>query len=231
MIPEAAGSGCEHERAKIQFGQEPFVLGWIWVDRSFVAELHHAVFRTDSFSDAPPSISTSPFAPATDDSRAQSGKLKPRIGVPLTVRFAGIEPTPPTVGAWVKEDGTITLPLIGRIVATNRTVKDLHREIQERCAPGINCVVIVGLPPPEPFYYVTGEVRDPGRREWAGELTLTQAIQASGDFTKSANQKNVQLIRADGTTLRVNCVKAMQHPSLDPKVMPGDVIRVHRRSF
>jgi len=129
----------------------------------------------------------------------------------------------------VKADGTITLPLIGRVVATNKTVVALHREIQERCAPGIKCVVILGMPPPEPFYYVAGEVRNPGFREWSGELTLTQAIQASGGFTDFANRKNVQLIRADGTALKVNCMKAEKYPNLDPKVVPADSIKVCRR--
>jgi hypothetical protein len=37
------------------------------------------------------------------------------------------------------------------------------------------------------------------------------------------------LTRFDGRTQTVNCVKALDKPSLDPEVYPGDKIHVPRR--
>ena len=52
--------------------------------------------------------------------------------------------------------------------------------------------------------------------------------QAAG-FTDFANKKKVKLTRVDGRTQTVNCIKALDKPSLDPEVYPGDKIYVRRR--
>jgi hypothetical protein len=39
----------------------------------------------------------------------------------------------------------------------------------------------------------------------------------------------VKLTRVNGRTQTVNCVKALENPSLDPEIYPGDKVYVPRR--
>ena len=79
------------------------------------------------------------------------------------------------------------------------------------------------------WYYVSGEVRTPSRRPYDGRVTLLQAITSAGDFTDFADKESVKLTRADGQSQIVNCLKALDDPSLDPDIRPGDTIHVGRR--
>ena len=58
---------------------------------------------------------------------------------------------------------------------------------------------------------------------------MLKAIASAGGFTDFANKKKVKLTRVDGRTQTVNCVKALDNPSLDLEVYPGDKIHVPRR--
>jgi len=81
------------------------------------------------------------------------------------------------------------------------------------------------------FFYVGGEVKVPQRQLYTGPITVLKAIQSCGDFTDFANKKQVSLVRNDGRTLTVNCVKAIKNPTLDLPVYPGDKIHVPRSVF
>jgi polysaccharide export outer membrane protein len=83
--------------------------------------------------------------------------------------------------------------------------------------------------PGDRVYYVTGEVKGPGRQLYAGQMTVTKAITTAGDFTDFANHKKVWLIRANGQRIKVNCNEALRDPTKDPQVYPNDLIRVPRR--
>ena len=80
-------------------------------------------------------------------------------------------------------------------------------------------------------YYVGGQVKGPGRQEYIGTITVTKAIQSAGDFTDFAAKTRVELTRADGRKVMVNCNKAAKDPSLDPPVYPGDKINVPLRGW
>ena len=82
------------------------------------------------------------------------------------------------------------------------------------------------------FYYVGGEVKSPNRYVWAGEITLTKAIQTASDFTDWANKKKVTITRAEGKSVGpINCVRVLDGKLADPPVYPGDKIFVRRRGF
>lgn len=151
-----------------------------------------------------------------------------RVGDTVTVTFSGVEPPPPPHEERIKEDGTITLPMIGSVIAAGKSAGELQKEIQERYSRYYTRLTVT-VKSLERFYYVGGEVRSPGRYPWLGELTVTQAIQSAGDFTDFARKTRVLLVRADGTTVTVDCRRAIERPELDPKVMPGDRIHVPRR--
>jgi polysaccharide export outer membrane protein len=195
-----------------------------------------------------PVFSSDPVAAtsgAAASAPAASGQSAAPAGVPLnpgavnrfrqgdmvTVTFSGLELAMALAPheERIKEDGTITLPMIGSVLAKGKTAGELQKEIQERYVPKYYQRLVVTVKFLDSFYYVGGEVKVPNRQPWVGELTVTQAIQSAGDFTDFANRKKVLLVRADNTKITVNCVKALGNPSLDPKVFPGDKITVPRR--
>ncbi|MGA4643821.1 polysaccharide biosynthesis/export family protein [Limisphaera sp. 4302-co] len=175
-----------------------------------------------------PSVSQVQYTSSTNGASGAVAVERFRIGDTVTVTFSGVEPPPPPHEERIKEDGTITLPMIGSVIAAGKTAGELQKEIQERYSRYYTRLTVT-VKSLERFYYVGGEVRSPGRYPWLGELTVTQAIQSAGDFTDFARKTRVLLVRANGQTEVVNCRKAIENPELDPKVMPGDRIHVPRR--
>lgn len=129
----------------------------------------------------------------------------------------------------INEDGTLTLPEVGVVIVTNKTVSELQKELTalyREYYPNLEVLVV----PKGRLYYVGGEVRSRGPKEYVGKTTVSTAIQAAGDFTEAANKK-VKLIRSDGrskTVVVVDLRNAIQPPN-DPPVYPGDRIDVPRK--
>jgi protein involved in polysaccharide export with SLBB domain len=142
-------------------------------------------------------------------------------GLPERHRTARQEP--------IKEDGTITMPDIGHVQAAGKTAGELQNEIYNLYVPKLYRHLTVTVNTGDRVYYVTGEVKQPGRQLYAGQMTVTKAITTAGDFTDFANHKKVWLIRANGQRIKVNCDKALQDSSQDPPVYPNDQIQVPRR--
>lgn len=153
------------------------------------------------------------------------------VGDTVTVSFSGTVDTIPDHIEPIKEDGTITLSLIGPVRAVGRTAGELQNEIHDLFVPKYYVRLTVTVSSPQRVFYVGGEVKQPGRELYVGETTVTKAIQAAGDFTDFANRNKVWLIRSNGERIKVNCIKALQDPTLDPPVYPGDQIQVPRRLF
>jgi polysaccharide export outer membrane protein len=129
----------------------------------------------------------------------------------------------------IKEDGTITLDYIGPVKAAGKTPGELQNEIHDLYVPKYFVRLTVTVSSQDRVYYVGGEVVKPGVFQYLGETTVTKAIQAAGDFTDFANRSKVWLIRANGQRIKINCTKALENPSLDLPVYPGDQIQVPRR--
>jgi len=151
------------------------------------------------------------------------------LGEQVIVTFS--DPQLQTHEERIKDDGTITLHLIGPVKAVGKTPGELQKEIQERYVPEYYKPgrLTVTVKSQERVYYVGGEVRSPNRYIYSGHITVTKAIQSAGDFTDFANKRKVCLTRADGKKIIVNCKKAIEDSTLDPAVFPGDKIHVPRR--
>ena len=127
----------------------------------------------------------------------------------------------------VKEDGTITLPLIGSMAVVGKTARELGKQLRENYAK-----VGIVLPPRHEHdlsYDVAGEVKQSGPKAYLANRTVTKAIQAAGGFVEFANKNRIKLIHADGRTEIVNYSQAIKDPGLDRRVIPGDRIVVQRR--
>jgi polysaccharide export outer membrane protein len=177
-----------------------------------------------------PAFSPLPTAQERAHTNAPGPGVVFRVGDLIIVNFSDtLEPLQPHEER-IKEDGYITLPLIGPVKAVGKTPGELQKEIQEKYVPKYyrRLTVTVKYQAQELSYSVLGEVRMPGPKAYLGVTTVTQAIGAAGGLTDYASKRNIWLIRANGTKIKVNYRKAISDPHFDPQVFPGDSINVEK---
>ncbi len=173
-----------------------------------------------------PALTASPAAAGTQSNYSEVARF--HIGETVSVAFSGPPDSIDPHEELIKEDGSITLPLIGSVKALGKTAGELQNEIHDLYVPKYYVRLNVTVKPGDLIYYVRGEVKQPGREIYVGETTVTKAITSAGDFTDFASHK-VTLIRAGGGSIKVNVDKALEDPTLDPQIYPGDQITVPRR--
>jgi protein involved in polysaccharide export with SLBB domain len=151
-----------------------------------------------------------------------------RIGDTLTISLLDI-PEPKTDSFLVGGDGTVNLPLLGSIVATNKKFGAFEKEIQKAYLDKkMYRQVTVVVKPGDRFYTVGGEVNSKGRQIYVGQTTVVRAIVSCGDFTEFANRRRVEILRANGTREIIDCIKARKDHRFDRPICPGDAIIVPR---
>lgn len=154
------------------------------------------------------------------------------VGDTVTITLTGLDDLPPPQEKPITDDGTITLPDIGRVQAAGKTPGELENLIHSRYVPAIYTHLNVTVKATgDRVYFVRGEVKSPNRIIYVGPTTVTQAITSAGDFTDFANRKNVVLIRANGKRFKLNVDKILDGKVPDPPVFPGDQIEVKRRLY
>jgi polysaccharide biosynthesis/export protein len=93
-------------------------------------------------------------------------------------------------------DGTLSLPLIGEIAATGKTVGQLQAELGERYKSQLqDNEVLVSLDTRAVPVVVTGAVLKPGKVVFERPATVVEAIMEAGGFTPEADLKKISLIR------------------------------------
>jgi len=153
-------------------------------------------------------------------------------GNQITITFSGLSTIPIPYSCRIREDGTISPPYLkAPIVAAGKTIGELERELEKEYVPAIYKTINVTIRTADRFFYVGGEVRQPSRQIFIGRITVTQAIQSAGDFTDFADQREVRVIRATGKVDIIDCKAALDDPTRDLPVYPGDNIVVGRRLF
>lgn len=100
----------------------------------------------------------------------------------------------------VRPDGRFSFPLVGEIVAVNRTISQVQAEIESKLKRYI----------PEPVLsitltdvggnrvYVIGQVRNPGSFVMNPRLNVLQALSLAGGLTPFASANNISVIRTKG---------------------------------
>jgi polysaccharide biosynthesis/export protein VpsN len=180
-----------------------------------------------------PSFSDGSLQSGTNDAmQFVTNVLRFRVGDQVAIMFSGpLEPIQPHEER-IKEDGTITLPLVGSVTAAGKSPGELQKEIHDLYVPKyyVPGRLTVTVRSQELVFYVGGEVKNEGPKMYVGETTVTKAIQAAGGFSEYANKKKVKLTRAGAKKpITVNCIDAQKDSSKDPQVFPGDKIDVPRR--
>jgi polysaccharide export outer membrane protein len=179
------------------------------------------------FSDTPNNPTAMSGPPSASDSAGDAARF--HVGDTIVVSLSGppIEIQPHQEP--IKEDGTITLNDIGKVQAAGKTAGELQNAIHDLYVPRFYNRLTVTVNIGDRVYYVSGEVKVPGRLVYVGQTTVNQAITSAGDFTDFANHKTVMLLRGNGDRVKVNVDRVRNGRAEDPPVYPGDQIIVHRR--
>jgi protein involved in polysaccharide export with SLBB domain len=153
-----------------------------------------------------------------------------RVGETVIVTFSGSPIDIPFHEEPIKEDGTITLSLIGAVNAVDKTAGELQNEIHSDYVPKYYVRLTVTVKSGDRVYYVGGEVKGGGRQLYVGDTTVTKSIQSAGGLSDFANHNKVWLTHTStGQRIRVNYDDALQNPTKDPPVYPDDQINVEKR--
>jgi protein involved in polysaccharide export with SLBB domain len=180
---------------------------------------------------AGPIAATNTMTAATNEANVATEVLRFHIGDTVTVIYSDTpDPIQPHEER-IREDGNITLPLIGTVKAVDKTPGELQKTIHDLYVPKyyVRLTVTVNYQSVQLVYFVDGEVKVPNRYPYLGPTTVLKAISSAGDFTDYARKNKVLLTRANGTIITVDCKKAQNNPALDLPVFPGDKIHVPRR--
>lgn len=154
------------------------------------------------------------------------------VGDTVTIIFSGLPEELTPQEKPIKEDGTITLPDIGRIKAAGKTPGELEDAIHDLYVPKVYTHLNVTVKTSgDRVYYVRGEVKAPGRMIYAGSITVSKAITSAGDVTDFADKADITLTRANGQRFELNLKRILAGKDPDPPVYPGDQIEVGRRIF
>jgi polysaccharide export outer membrane protein len=100
----------------------------------------------------------------------------------------------------VRPDGFVTLPLIGDVMASGRTVEAIAQDISARASHYYTEQLMVAVEVAELHsyrVYVMGEVSRPGEFTPRGQVTVLQAIALAGGFTRFAAPDKVVIVRHD----------------------------------
>ncbi|NOS72055.1 MAG: hypothetical protein HOP33_19285 [Verrucomicrobia bacterium] len=175
------------------------------------------------------------FAPIPDESGAslQIATNRYVAGDLITISFSGSpDPKLGHIEQRINEDGMIDLPLLGAMKAGGKTPTELQNEVISAYVAKKHFIrLTVPWPRFEQFFYMQGQVRQPGRYPYSGEISVARAIQTAGGFLESANRKQVRLIREGDAIFIVNCDKIQKDPSQDLRILPGDQLHVPSRKW
>jgi polysaccharide export outer membrane protein len=174
---------------------------------------------------------SSPYLPDTAPPVLATSAATLRVGEKITVTYSDIPQPPMPHDQRIRDDGTITLPLIGPVVALGKSPGQLEDAIHKAYVPRFYRRITVVVDADERTFSVGGEVKISNRQHYTDRITVLRAIQAAGDFTDFADRKRIELIRSSGRKEVVDWYEAKDHPEFDLEVFPGDQIIVRKRAF
>jgi polysaccharide export outer membrane protein len=151
-----------------------------------------------------------------------------RVGDLIIISFSDQVNPPPRQEVHIPDSGIITLPYNVQVKAAGKTTTQLEREIRDAYVPGIFVNLTVTVRTDLRSFFVDGEVKQPGRQNYTGVMTILRAIGTAGGFTDFANRRKIELRRQNGQKFMINYKEALNNPTLDIPVFPNDLIVVPR---
>jgi polysaccharide export outer membrane protein len=139
----------------------------------------------------------------------------------------------------VQPDGYITLRDAGDIQAAGRTLAEVTDGIKEAYSKILRNPIISVDPKDfvKPYFVVGGEVAKPGKFDWRGDVTLTQAIAMAGGFTDASKHSQVLLFRrvseqwTEAKIINVKKMVSSRDLREDPQLQPGDMLIVPKNTL
>jgi protein involved in polysaccharide export with SLBB domain len=179
---------------------------------------------------AAPPAATAPGAPATLE--GPPGRDELHVNEVVIVIFTDTPVPMMPIEQRIRDDGKVLLPQNQTFVFAGKKIGQLQQEIRDIYVPRYfkTMTVTVQKKPDTQFYYVGGEVKQPGRQVYITSVTVLGAIKSAGDFTDFGRKTKVQIRRADGRVVYIDCKAALKNPKLDLEIYPSDVINVPRKS-
>ena len=176
-------------------------------------------------------------APAVDEPTWLNGRYRITPSDVLEVSFPYVPEFTQTVA--VQPDGYVNLRGVGDIRAQGRTVPELRALLLEAYAPILRepVLTVVLREFEKPYYVTAGEVKQPGRFELRGPVTVMQAIALAGGPADGAKTSQVILFRrytADLVEVKELDIKKMlarRDLSEDHLLRPGDTVFVPRSTL
>jgi polysaccharide biosynthesis/export protein len=168
------------------------------------------------------------------DAARQDPRGKPYvIGVADVVRVSVWRDPSLSTDAIVRPDGTITLPLIGEVVAAGHTAADLQRDVSQRLVAVVrDAAVTVSITEINSYRFtVAGNVEHPGLFTARYYLTVSEALALAGGPNRYAETDEVVVVRPTrGALLRIpvdySAILAGRNPEQDIVILAGDSVRV-----
>jgi len=146
---------------------------------------------------APTSTAVPTAQTAPDQTAPAPEVLTLKEGDVIRITFPGVPSMDTT--QQVRQDGRISLPMLGEYLVTGKTTEGLTKEMEEYYAPKlVSKEVMVTLVSSSFSVYVIGAVLHPGKVQSDRPLSAFEAIMNAGGFDPSrANMQAVTIIREE----------------------------------
>jgi polysaccharide biosynthesis/export protein len=180
---------------------------------------------------APPSQPPLPAPPAAD----APSQAKYQIGAQDLLKVTVLDEAELTQSYRVDSDGSITFPYIGRVPAAGSSLAELQDRIRRLLAAGYikNPQVRVEVESyKSQSVMVSGEVRQPGKFQMTGAMTVLEALaQAGSPLPSAANELTIARKKpgseaADAELLHINWKELQLGRGTDVALTDGDILNV-----
>ena len=151
-----------------------------------------------------------------------------KVGDVVQISLRGI-PTADAIEDVIDEDGMVSLPFINEIQAAGMTASELERNIRKTYLDqDIYRNIAVNVVVPTRYYFIQGEIRQPGRFQIVTTMRVSQAIAAAGGYTEYASGQ--VLVKRGGRIVKTirDSRRLERTPEDDILLEPDDIIEVRR---
>jgi polysaccharide biosynthesis/export protein len=183
-----------------------------------------AAFAAPRPAAGPPVILAAPMAPVARAPMRYDAAYHLDAGDKLRVVVYGQEGLTNTYA--VSAGGSITMPLIGSVMARGRTTAGLAADISAKLRAGFirEPSVAVEIEAYRPFF-ILGEVAAPGQYPYVPNMTAESAVAIAGGFSPRARRDRVTVTHTDASgTTRFEIAPGSP-------ISPGDTVLVGERWF